>query len=143
VPNLDDVAAIATALPGVTEGERHGGRTWILGEGKKAKVFAWERPLTKADVRRFGDAPIPQDPIVAVRLEDLAEKEGVLAAGTKGIFDMEHFHGYPAVLIELRKVTKRALRDAIVDGWLVYAPGDVAEAHLAGKRRRRPATTEA
>jgi hypothetical protein len=133
--DLDDVAAIALALPGVREGERRGGRTWSVGEAKKAKVFAWERPLTKADVKRWDDeGPIPQGPIVAVCVEDLADKEGVLAAGTKGVFDMQHFRGYPAVLIELQKITNQALKEAILDAWLVVAPPDVAQEHIRRQR---------
>ncbi|HUP85232.1 MAG TPA: hypothetical protein VM143_06155 [Acidimicrobiales bacterium] len=138
MPTLDDVAAIANALPAVIEGERHGGRTWAVAPtAKKKNVFAWERPLTKADAKRWDDGPLPEGPIVAVRVEDLAEKEGVLAAGTTGIFDMQHFEGHPAVLIELRKVTKRALKEALVDGWLAFAPRDVAEEYLATIHRRR------
>lgn len=79
---LDDVAGIALDLPEVTEGERHGNRSWAVG----GKVFAWERAFSKADVRRFTDATPPDGPILAVRVADLGEKEAVLAAGHKGFF---------------------------------------------------------
>src|SRR5207253_2278699 len=52
---FDQVAAIALALPDVTEGDRHGHRTWFVGK----KGFAWERPFSKADIKRFGDATPP------------------------------------------------------------------------------------
>lgn len=128
---LDDVAAWVEALPEVTVGERHGRRTWFVG----TKSFAWERPLTKADVKRWGDAPLPADPIVAVSVDDLAEKEAVLAEGATGVFDMAHFNGYPAVLIELGTVHKRTLRRLLTDAWLAQAPPKLAESHLASKRR--------
>ena len=130
--SLEDVAAIAQALPDVSETERYGNRSWAVGK----KVFAWERPFRKADLRRFGDQTPPDGPILGVRVEDLAEKEAVLAAGTKGIFTIEHFDGYPAVLIQLRAVGKRALREAIVDGWLACAPRKLAEEYVAQERRR-------
>ena len=123
---LDDVARYALGLPEVTEGERHGYRTWsVTGKG-----FVWERPYTKADIKRFGDETPPRQPVVAVRTEDMIEKEAVLQAGIAGVFDMAHFNGYPAVLIELRLVGKRALKELITDGWLACAPPALAESYL-------------
>jgi hypothetical protein len=115
---LEDATAIALSLAEVTEGERYGNRTWSVG----GKAFAWDRPFSKADIKRFGDATPPDGPILAVRVEDLAEKEAVLAAQPKGFFTIPHFDGYPAVLIQLKLVGKRALREAILDGWLCCAP---------------------
>jgi hypothetical protein len=129
---LDDVAATAIALPEVTEEDRHGRRSWAV----RGKVFAWERAFSKADVKRFGSAPPPQDPILAVRVDDLGEKEAVLAAGHKGFFTIPHFDGYAAVLIEMRKAGKRAVADAIVDGWLACAPRHLADVYIADARKR-------
>lgn len=119
----DDVARLALELPETQEGERHGHRMWAVG----GKVFAWERPFTKADIRRFGDATPPDGPILAVRVDDLVEKEAVLSARRKAFFTTPHFDGYPSVLIQLKRVTKRDLRDALVDGWLSSAPAGLAE----------------
>ena len=131
--SLDEVARIALDLPEVAEGERHGGRTWSV----TGKVFAWERAFSKADIRRFGAAAPPPPPILAVRVADLGEKEAVLATGSKGFFTIPHFDGYSAVLIELRAVAKRPLREAIIDGWLACAPPKLADAYIARSATRR------
>jgi hypothetical protein len=124
--SLEEAARLAMGLPEVTEGERHGHRTWSVA----GKTFAWERRFSKADIRRFGGAPPPDGPILAVKVADLIEKEAVLAAGQKGFFTIPHFDGYPAVLIQLKAVGKRALREAIEDGWLCCAPTTLAEAYM-------------
>jgi hypothetical protein len=126
---FDDTALLALELPEVVEGERRGNRTWSV----RGKGFAWERPFSKADLRRFGDVAPPDGPILAVRVEDLGEKEAVLAAQPEAFFTIPHFEGFPAVLIQLRKVSKKALRDALIDGWLACAPPRLAEQCL--KRR--------
>jgi hypothetical protein len=126
VATLDDVALIALELPDVAEGEYHGHRTWTVA----GKGFAWERPFSKADLERFGDTPPPDGAILAVKVEDLGEKEAVLSAQPRAFFTIPHFDGYAAVLIQLKKVTKKALRDALVDGWLACAPPNLAEQFL-------------
>jgi hypothetical protein len=131
VVTLDEVAEMALALPEVVEGERHGNRTWFVG----SKAFAWERPFSRADIKRFGDGQPPDGPILAVRVADLHEKEAVLAAGQRGVFIIPHFDGYAAVLVQLRPAGKRALREAILDAWLACAPAAVATAHVGQLRR--------
>ncbi len=124
--SIDDVARMALALPDVTEAERHGHRMWNVA----SKTFAWERSFSKADIKRFGDATPPDGPILAVRVADLAEKEAALAEQPKAFFTIPHFDGYSAVLIQLEVVSKRALREAIVDAWLATAPPRLAEEYV-------------
>jgi hypothetical protein len=133
VASLDDVAQLAAELPEVTENDERGRRVWSVA----GKAFAWERPFSKADIRRFGDVTPPADPILAVRVDDLVEKEAVLAAQPKAFFTIPHFDGYAAVLVQLRLVTRRALRDALVDGWLACAPQRLADDFIARARRGR------
>ena len=126
VATLDDVTRLASGLPEVSEGERHGNRTWFVA----GKAFAWDRPFSKADIRRYGDETPPEGPILAVRVEDLGEKEAVLAAHPEAFFTIPHFDGYSAVLIQLRLVGDQALREAITDGWLACAPPKLAQQYL-------------
>ena len=130
--SLDDAAKLALELPQVSEGERYGNRSWSVG----GKAFVWERPFSKADIKRYGDDTPPDGPIVAVRVADLSDKEAVLAEDLPGFFTIPHFDGYAAVLLQLRVVRQRDLRRALVDGWLACAPPTLAEAHAARHVRR-------
>ena len=130
---VEDAGRIAARLPEVTEGIRHGNLTWFVA----GKAFAWERPFSKADIKRLGAETPPEGPILAVRVLDLDDKEAVLAEHPESFFTIPHFDGYAAVLIQLRKVRRKALEDAMVDGWLTSAPKELADRFLGRDRRSR------
>jgi len=113
--NIDDAAKVALALPDVTEGRRWGNRTWFVA----GKGFAWERPLSKADLKRLGSQAPPEGPLLAVRVANLEEKEVLMMDPPAGFFDIEHFSGYPAVLIQLQLVKRDVLKAAIAEAWKV------------------------
>jgi hypothetical protein len=124
---LEDAARMCLALPEVTEGLRFRYRTWYVGK----KGFAWERPLSKADVKRFAPATPPAGPLLALSTEDLVERQAILATAGPAFFTIAHFSNYPAYLIALNEVGEEELRDAIQDAWLACAPEPLARAYLA------------
>ena len=129
---LPEVAAFAASLPEVEEGVRSGHHTWTV----HGKVFAWERPFSKADIKRFGDEAPPTGPILALATDDLGEKDAILEEGRRGFFTIPHFDGYAAVLVDLSVATKRDAKRAIVDAWLCCAPDGLAQDFLARAPRR-------
>ncbi len=109
-------------LPEVVEGDSHGHRAWSVA----GKAFAWSgrsaRPISagSATPLRRTDRSWPCASRTSAR-------GGGARHGQRGFFTIPHFDGYAAVLIQLRTVTKRALRDALVDGWLACAPTHLAD----------------
>jgi hypothetical protein len=128
VLTVDDAARLALALPEVTETTRFGHRTWAVA----GQAFAWERPFSQADLKRFGDQPPPDGPILAARTEDLAEKEALLAAHPDCYFTIPHFDNYAAILIELPKISRPLLNEALTDAWLARAPAKLAQRFIDG-----------
>ncbi|MEH6792697.1 MAG: MmcQ/YjbR family DNA-binding protein [Rhodococcus sp. (in: high G+C Gram-positive bacteria)] len=126
---IDSATAVIADLPEVTESVRYGNPAWSVGKN----VFAWIRPFSKADLKRFGSETPPSGPILAVRTADLHEKEAILAAHPRACFTISHFDGFAAVLVDLDNTDDDELRELIIDGWLVHAPKNVAETFLAGK----------
>lgn len=124
---VDEAVRSIEELPEVTEGIKWGRRTWSVAGGKG---FVWERPFSKADIKRFGDQPVPDGPIFAVRLADLGEKEALLGEGRPGHFTIEHFNGFPALLIQLSATSAKAFAETLLDGWLATAPQELAEQYM-------------
>jgi len=127
---FDDVDAFATSLPGVTVGASWGNRTWMV----KDKGFAWQRPFTKADLKRFGDETPPAGEILGVRVENLDAKDALLAMEPPGFFTIAHFNGYAAVLIALRQARTKDVRAAIRDAFRTVA----ATLPIAKRAKPRP-----
>ncbi len=123
--NLEDVAALAAALPGVTEGTSYGNRAWRVGK----KLFVWERPLRSADLDALGD-DAPDGPIVGLRVDDLAEKAAVLQGGHAGLFTTPHFDAHPTLLVHLDEVDPALFEELVTDAWLCQAPKRAVTAFL-------------
>lgn len=133
---FEDVARLALALPETEETTSWGRLTWAVRSGGKAKPkgFVWERPLSKKDqaflTAEGADIP-PNEVILGVRVDGLAEKEAILAANPETTFTTPHFNGYPAVLLRLDRVDKEMLQEIITDAWLAVAPRRLADQFTA------------
>lgn len=127
---IDDVRAIALALPGVTE--RVGGHTgepaWRLSSGQ----IAWIRGPRATDLRQLAalGAAWPEGPVLAVRVGSQEEKEALLAAEPGILFSIPHFDGYSGLLVKLDAIDRDRLAELIADAWLVRAPVLVAKRWL-------------
>jgi len=135
---FEDVDAFARSLPGVTVGTKWATRTWMVG----GKGFAWQRPLRKADLERYGDQTPPAGEILAVSVENLDAKDALLAMELPGFFTIPHFNGYAAVLIALRKARTKDVRAAILDGFRAIA-SSLPSARRAAPGVRKPRRTPA
>jgi hypothetical protein len=125
-----DVRRLALALPGTSEEvSSNGHHAWHV----QKKGFTWERPLRRSDLAALGDAA-PTGPILGVRTADLEMKEVLLASDPKVFFTTPHFDGYPAVLVRLPKITRKLLKEVIVEAWLAVAPKRAATAFLKQKK---------
>jgi hypothetical protein len=131
-----DIDAFAMRLPGVTVATKWGNRTWMVGD----RGFAWQRPFSKADLKRFGDEPPPAGEILAVRVESLDAKDALLEIGPPGFFTIPHFQGYPGILIALRKARARDVRAAVEDAHAaVLAQGPVRKRRTQRKASKKTA----
>ena len=128
----NDVRRIARTLPDVVEETSFGNAAWKV----KKKLFAWERPLRKSDLKALGDSA-PSGPILGLRTDSLEMKDVLLQHDRGVFFTTPHFDGYPAVLVQLDRISIAELKNAMIDAWLASAPERLAEEFLARRPRRR------
>jgi len=122
----DDVGSIAMALPETTQSD---GRMmeWAVA----GKMFTWERPLRKSDLRALG-AAAPDGPILGVRVADEGVKFALIADDPDVFFTTPHFDGYSAILVRLDQISVADLQELLVEAWLLRAPKKVAKTYLGG-----------
>jgi hypothetical protein len=123
VASWEDVRRLALALPETSEHTMWGHQGWKV----KDKLFVWERPLRKSDLRALGDAA-PTGEILGARVEHLGAKEVLIHAEPDVFFTTPHFDGVPSVLVQLEKVSVAELEEIVIDAWFARAPKRLAAA---------------
>jgi hypothetical protein len=104
-----DVRKIALSLPETTEKPSYG----TPGFRVKDKLFLRVRSDSEGGLVVF--------------VENLGEKEALLESDPKKFFTTPHYDGYATVLVNLKKVGVRELRELIVESWRVKAPKRVLD----------------
>ena len=122
----DDASRLALALPQTVEETSGEG---LLAWSVKARNFAWERPLRRADLQALGPAA-PEGPVLAARVPDLGAKDALLADDADVYFTTPHFDGFPAVLVRLDRIPVPELEELLVEAWLARAPKRLAREYL-------------
>ena len=74
----NDVRRIALSLPDTNEGTSYGNAAWFVHK----KLFVWERPLGKSDLKALGPTA-PRGPILGMWTPDLEMKDVLLASDPK------------------------------------------------------------
>ena len=113
----DEVARIASALPGVEEGTSYGRRAWKV----DGRVFVWDRPLGVKDRAALG-AGAPSGEVLGARVADEGEKFALIEDDPAVFFTIPHFDGYPAVLVRLDVIAVHELEELVSEAWADRAP---------------------
>ena len=103
MPSWDDVIAIGRQLP-------------------STELSTWYRtPALKVSGKGFARLRSESDGGLVVMCS-LEEKERLLESGEPAYYTTPHYDGYGAILIDLAKVDRSALRELLVQSWRLTAP---------------------
>ena len=120
--DLDDVRIIATTLPGTVAGPDD--TSFAVAE----RGFVWIYP-ERIDPNK---PRVPNPEVVVIMVEDLAEKEALLASDPVVFFTTDHYTGHRSVLVRLPAIDRSQLTELITDA-------HACTAALPPKRPRRKA----
>jgi hypothetical protein len=102
MPTWRDAITIAKALPQVEVS------TWYGTPGLKVAGKGFARLRTEAEGG-------------LVLMCSLEEKEGLLESGEPAYYTTPHYDGYGAIIVNLSKIDRDALRELIVQSWRIKA----------------------
>jgi hypothetical protein len=110
------VRRIALGLPDTTESGDHFGFGVRNRDKTKQFVWAWNERVEPKKPR------VARADVLVVRVANDADKQMLLASDPVKFFTEPHYNGFPAVLVRLRKIGTRELRELIEDAWRTQAP---------------------
>jgi hypothetical protein len=108
----DDVRRVALSLPSTTEKPSYGRPGFRV----KDRLFA--------RIREEGD-------VLVVWVEDVGEKEGLIASEPKKFFTIPHYDGHPMVLVRFKAIGVTELRELLTESWRLRAPTGLVTAYDA------------
>ena len=120
-----DVRRLALSLPDTDERVSRDNTQWRV----KEKLFVWERPLRRSDLEALGDSA-PDGPIMGARVEHEVAKQALIAEDPDVFFTTPHFDGYPAVLVQLDRISVKDLEEVVTEAWLCRAPKTLVKSYL-------------
>jgi hypothetical protein len=106
MPTWRDAIAIAKTLPRVEVS------TWYGTPGLKVAGKGFARLRTEAEGG-------------LVLTCSLEEKERLLESGEPAYYTTPHYDGYGSIIVDLKKISRDALRELIVQAWRLKAPPKV------------------
>jgi len=115
-----DVRKIALSLPETSERPTYG---QTPGFRVKDKLFLRIRAEAEGGLVVF--------------VADLGEKEALLQSDPKKFFTTPHYNGYATVLVNLKAIGVRELRELITDSWRLNAPKRVLSAFDERSRKKK------
>jgi hypothetical protein len=112
VADQEDVRRIVLSLPETSE-DPNGFRFFVRG-----KHFVWSY-LERVDPKR---RRVPRDDAIGVYVGSEEDKQTLLAMDPDVFFTTDHYHGYPAVLVWLPRISIELLEQLLTDAWRSRAP---------------------
>lgn len=117
MPTLDDISAIASALPGSEEREMTGGRAWFV----RNRLYAWEChpwPSIPSDVRAIVGAEL----CVGVKLGDALDALALREMAPEVFLPKTTTWGEPKVAFRMGRIAPDHMTELIIEAWRVQAP---------------------
>lgn len=125
---MNDLDELALAMPHVTKEVSDDGRPAYHVHRKLFCIHRSRRPdaLDPETGERLAD-------VLMFRVADEGVKELILSDERDIYFTTKHFDGYPAVLVQLEKISSADLEEVVVEAWLARAPRRLVAAYLASR----------